>query len=427
MPRETSPHIVGDYWLDKRRDGKAPEIWQIASNRGRSVVYRSTRTRELKEAKAVLHAFVEEERARNTRQAPTDASVAAILVTYYREKGSKSVNHDQTSRSLRTFLACLLQDTAGHGAVVTDLTPALFERFREWRMAPHAFQLAWFGETFDYASKNGVAGATVQRNINDVRAAIHHAADNMRITHAPRIADLDERYQSPLRERVLSMDEMARIAWYASHNKALFRFVALQFGTAVRPQAAMAFDPRKQFDAKRGLIDLQPGAAPQTRKRNSILPAIRPLRMVLRQWAKEGSESVSSRKTAWRIMRRTLDLSADVYPKTIRHTVATILYEDETVPEREVVEMLGHDGKLARTTKIYAKYRPDRLQGVVRALTKLWRDVHREARAYSADHLPTTKGQGGQNVVVRKSALCEDSCHPKMVGAAGIEPATPPV
>jgi len=409
MPRDTSPCIVGDYWLDKRRDGKAPEVWQIASNRGRSVVYRSTRARELNAAKAILHAFVEEERAKSIRQAPTDASVAAILVTYYREKGSKAVNFDQTSRSLRTFLAFLLQDEAGHGAVVTDLTPALFERFREWRMAPHSFQLAWFGRTFDYSSAEGVAGATVQRNINDVRAAVHHAADNMRITHAPRISDLEERYHSPLRERVLTMDEMARIAWYASHNLGLFRFVALQFATAVRPQAAMAFDPRTQFDAKRGLIDLQPGAAPQTRKRNSILPAIRPLRMVLRRWAKGGGESVSSRKTAWRIMRRTLGLTDDVHPKTIRHTIATMLYEDDTVPEREVVEMLGHEGKLARTTKIYAKYRPERLKNVTRAITALWRAVHREAKAYGAVHMLTTEGQGGKNVVAVKTALCEDS------------------
>jgi hypothetical protein len=41
MPRDTSPYIVSDYWLDTRRDGKAPGIWQIASTRGRTVVYRA--------------------------------------------------------------------------------------------------------------------------------------------------------------------------------------------------------------------------------------------------------------------------------------------------------------------------------------------------------------------------------------------------
>ncbi|WP_260927446.1 tyrosine-type recombinase/integrase [Novosphingobium sp. 9] len=403
MPRDTSPYILGDYWLDQRRDGRAPGIWQIATARGRSVVYRSTRKRSLTEAKAVIEAYVAELRALNTRQTPAEAGVGAILVTYWKEKGRKAVNNDQTSRSLRTFLAFLLQDAVGIQAVVTDLTPALFERFREWRMGPHSFNLEWFGETFDYKSEQGVKGATVQRNINDVRAAVHHAEANMRITIAPRIPDLDARYQSPLRERVLSIDEMARIAWYASHNADLFRFVALQFATAVRPQAALKFDPRTQFDVRTGLIDLQPGEAAQTKKRNAIIPAIRPFRHVLRNWARDGASGAASRKTAWRIMRRALGLSDDVFPKTIRHTIATILYADDTVPEREIVELLGHEGKLARTTRIYAKYDPNRMRNLTRALTILWVTVHREAKAFSADHLLTTTGQGGQNVVAGKS------------------------
>ena len=51
-------------------------------------------------------------------------------------------------------------------------------------------------------------------------------------------------------------------------------------------------------------------------------------------------------------MRRVLRLTDDVHPKTIRHTIATLLYADDTVPEREIVEMLGHEGKLARTTRV---------------------------------------------------------------------------
>lgn len=404
MSRETSLYIVGEYWLDQRRDGKAAGIWQIATARRRTVVYRSTGKRELDAAKAALDAHVAEQRAL-TRQDASVALVAAILTTFWKERGKKLVNSDQTGRSLRTFLGFLMQDSAGVAAVVTDLTPALFERFREWRMGPHAFNLDWFGETFDYSSE-GVAGATVQRNVNDIRAAVNYAEANMRIPLAPRIADIDQRYQSPPRERVLSFDEMARIAWYASHNAELFRFVALQFGTAVRPAAALKFEPEKQYDDRTGLIDLQPGASPQTKKRNALVPAIRPLRPVLRAWARAGARPVSSRKTAWRVMRRTLGLSADVHPKTIRHTVATLLYADESVPEREVVELLGHEGKLARTTRIYAKYDPARLRNAVRALTTLWRLVSREARAYGAGHMLTTGQRGDQFRVVAKGAKC---------------------
>lgn len=400
MSRDTSPYIVGDFWLDKRRDGRSPEVWQIATRSERSVVYRSTHCRGLDEAKAALDAFVAEQKAQQKQQA-SEAEVIPMLMAYWKEHGTKLINSDQTGRSIRTFIGFLMQDRVGVRAVVTDLTPATFERFREWRMGPHSMSVPWAGEVIEYASEKGVSGATVQRNINDIRAAVHHAEANMRIPAAPRIKDLDQKYASKLRDRVLTLEEMGMIAWYASHNIDLFRFAALQLGTAVRPQAAMQFDPATQFLADKGLIDLQPEASPQTKKRNAILPAIRPLRAVLRRWAREGGgQQVASRKTAWRIMRRTLGLSDDIFPKTIRHTVATMLYADPTVPEREIVELLGHEGKLARTTRIYAKYDPARLSNVTRALTTIWTDVHRAAKAFGAVHLLSTEGQGGKNVVI---------------------------
>lgn len=403
MSRETSPYIVGDFWLDKRRDGRAQKIWQIARAERGTVIYRSTGKVDLDEAKAELEAHLLQLRSLSKQQA-NEANVIAHLVNYWKERGQNLTNHDQTNRSLRTFAAFLMQDKAGVGAVVTDLTPLLFERFRKWRMGPHSFNLEWFGEVYDYASE-GVKGATVQRNINDVRAAINHAEDNLRIDRAPKIKDVEQRYQSPPKDRLLTESEMARIAWYAFHNADLFRFVALQMVTSVRPQAALKFDPRLQYDDRSGLIDLQPANTPQTKKRNAIIPAIRPMRVVLRAWAKEGPKTVTTRKTAWRIMRRTLDLSEDVKPKTIRYTVATWLYEMEWVPERQISEMLGHidDIGLARTSRIYAKYRPEQMGKVVKGLTMIWMKISRLARAYSSDHILTTVGQGGRNVVLAKS------------------------
>lgn len=404
MPRNTSPYVVGDQWLDKRRDGKAPDVWQIARAVKRSVVYRSTNCRGLEDAKAAIEVFAAEQRSKSLQPAEI-AGVGTLLMIYWQERGKKAVNNDQAARSLRTFIAFLAQDTAGARAVVTDLVPAMFERFREWRMSPHAFSIAWGGDLLDYASK-GVSGATVQRNINDVRAAVHHAEANRRIPFSPRIPDVESRYKSEPRDRVLTIGELGRIAWYASHNTHLFRFVTLQFATAIRPQAALKFDPAKQYDPATNLIDQQPSEAPQTKKRNAIVPAIRPFRPVLRAWARAGATPVGSRKTSWRIMRRAIGLGPDVHPKTIRHTVATMLYADETVPERQIEAMLGHDPALARTTRIYAKYRPEHLGKAVAVLTKLWLDVSRAARAYGADHTLTTVGQGGKNVVEEKAKKC---------------------
>lgn len=401
MSRHTSPYIVGNFWLDKRRDGKSPETWQIARSCKRSIVYRSTHHRRLEDAKACLEAHVAEQRSLE-RQEPREAKVLPLILTYWKEHGRKRINHDQTGRSIRTFIGFLIQDRSGAQAVVIDLNPALFERFREWRMGAHDFDLTWGGKAVSYSSP-GVSGATVQRNVNDVRAAVNYARDNQRIPTAPKIRDLDVRFRSAPRDRVLSMEEMAKIAWYASHNADLFRFVTLQFATAVRPAAALKFNPALQY--RDGLIDLQPGADPQTKKRNAIIPAIRPMKPVLEAWAKAGAKPVQSRKTAWQIMRRALGLSDDVHPKTIRHTISTLLYADETVPEREIVEMLGHEGKLARTTRIYAKYNPRRLGNLTSSLSRLWLQVSREARRFGADHSLTNGQRGHAFAVVTRSNI----------------------
>lgn len=392
MPRETSPYILGPFWLDKRRDGKSPDVWQIAryDEASRSVIYRSTRKRDVADARAVIDAHHAMEKAKS-RQDPRDARVIPLLFVYWNERGSKVVNHDQTGRSIRTFVGFLMQDEAGADAVVTDMIPALFERFRVWRMAPHAFEVDVGNKTFAYSSQ-GVAGDTVDRNLNDIRAALNHAQGNMRIAYAPKIKAVEEKHLNPLRERVLTLDELARVFWYARNLKdpSLFRFVALQMATSVRPDAAKQFNPATQYRAASGLIDLQPDDRGRTKKRNAVIPAIRPMRVVLRAWAKEPHRPVTSNKTAWRKMRAVLGLSADVFPKTIRHTVATWLYGNESVPERQIVEMLGHEGNLKRTTKVYAKYDPTRLRKAVAALTTIWMDVSRAANRYGADHLLTT-------------------------------------
>lgn len=403
MSRESSPYILGEFWLDYRRDGKAKGIWQIAryDEATRSVVYRSTRKRDLADARADLDAHFAMQRAKG-RQDPHDARIIPQLFLYWQERGKKNINHDQTARSLRTFIGFLEQDEVGLDAVVTDMIPALFERFRVWRMGPHAFEADWGDKTFSYQS-DGVAGDTVDRNLNDIRAAINHAQGNMRIPYAPKIKAIEQVHLNPLRERVLTIDELGRIAWYAKHFPPLFRFVALQMCTSVRPDAAKQFNPMTQYDDRFGLIDLQPEAAPRTKKRNAVIPAIRPMRVVLRAWARDGYHPVDSNKTAWRTMRSVLGLSDDVFPKTIRHTIATMLYGDENVPERQIEAMLGHDPSLKRTSRIYAKYNPAHLDKVTRALTTIWVEVSKEARRYAADHLLTTSPKGKRMVMDKPS------------------------
>lgn len=396
MPRETSPYIVGDYWLDKRRDGASPDVWQIAyyHERKRTVVYRSTRKREVDEAKPILHAFAALQQAKGRQD--ENALVAPHLVLYWRERGAAAVNNDQTSRSLRTFAAFLCQDEVGAGAVIADLRPALFDRFRKWRMAPHAFAIDWEGEHYEYSSA-GVSGDTVDRMITDVRSAINHAEANGRIPFAPKIKRIEAEHRSPPKERILTEDELASIFWYARHHSpSLFRFVALQMATSVRPMAARVFDPSAQFNPRFNLIDLQPQETARTKKRNAIIPTIRPMRVILKRWIADGSKPCRDPRTAWRTMRTALGLGMDVEPKTIRYTIATWCYEAD-VPTRQIEEMLGHssDDSLKAVSKRYAKYRPDKLAAIVAALSTIWLDTSRRANMFGAVHSLTIGKRGG--------------------------------
>lgn len=424
MPREDSPYIVGDYWLDKRRDGKSP-FWQIATYKpapSRSVIYRSTHERGLDEAKSAINAFHAHQQARKPQE-PADARVVPMLMVYWQERGRNAIKPDQIASSLRQFIGFLMQDEATPNAAVADLTPALFERFRQWRMGPHSYSVPWAGKDYDHTSP-GVRGESVQRNVDDIRAAINHAEANGRLPMAPKIAPLESRWRSQARDRVLTLEELGMMYWYTRHFPDQFRLFALMLGTGARPEAAAKFDPARQYVPKRRMLDTQHPDAPVTNKRNQFVPAIRPLHPILTAWAEAGTEPAKSHKTAWRTMRRVLGFGPDVVAKTIRHTVATELYSDASVPERQTSELLGHAGKLARTSKTYAKYRPEHLQDAVRALSTLWLAVSREAARFGADHLLTKPLRGSEITLATKDQDCKDYVRFVMVGADGLEPPT---
>jgi integrase len=403
MAREDSPYIVGDFWLDKRRDGKSPEIWQIAHYEPgtRQVRYSSTRQRSFAAARASIPAHFSEARSKQ-KQPASEAKIIPLLFTYWKEHGSKAVAPDQIASSIRCFMGFLFQDEAGINAVVDDLTPAMVERFREWRMAPHEYTVPWGGKEYAHSSK-GVKGESVQRNLDDVRAGVNHADNNRRLDHAPKVPSVAKRYRSEPRDRVLTMQELGAIVWYTSHFPDLARYVALMLGTAVRPEAAAVFDAQRQYGGGR-LVDLHPADWERTDKRNGIVPAIRPLRLILRRWQADSSHEASlSHGKAWRTMRRVLGLSDDVVSKTIRHTVATLLYQDLSVPERQISDLLGHivSGGMRRTTRVYAKYDPLYMAETERALATIWHQVRREARQFGAVHLLSKPKRGSARQLVK--------------------------
>ena len=400
MGRETSPYIVGDWWLDKRRDGKSPAVWQIATYdaAARTVVYRSTRRKSLDDAKAIIHAHVESERAKGPQTAD-EAKVLPLLFLYWNEHGKGVVSPGQIASSIRAFMGFVMQDEATPDLTVADLNAALFERFRVWRMAAHRYSVPWGGKTFNHSSAAGVRGETVSRNLDDIRAALGHNAKAERLSYVPVVPQIAEEHRSEPKDIVLTNKQLGAIVGFARGDVEMLQFVLLQLATAVRPEAASAFDPARQWNPETKLIDLHPPGWRRTKKRNPVVPTIAPMVPYLEAWVARGAKPVKSRKTAWRTLRAVLDLPPAIEAKTIRHTVATRL-RTAGVPGEEIETLLGHR-VMKKTTLVYAKYDPKYLAKACRALAKIFVDIMAESDRWAAVHLRSI-GKKGKTVIVRR-------------------------
>lgn len=398
MARDTSPYIVGDFWLDKRRDGKAADIWQIAryAPGSRSVVYKSTkcRTVDLEQAKTKINAHHERATA-EAYQPNVDAKVIPQLMLYIREKSERNeiVNIAQSKSSMRVFIGFMMQDEIGVNATFADLSKAVWRRFITWRSGSHEYSVEWNGKTYAASRPNGVSGEAIQRNLDDVRAALNHAEEEERVTAAPKVRSVDKKLRSKPRNVRLSIKQLGAILGYAKLDDiGRYRWIQHMLATAVRPDAGLAFDPQAQIDGE--LIDLHPKDWPLTDKMNATVPMIAPMQPVYKAWANAPHGVTKSSKTWWRTMRKLLGLDVKVVPKTIRHTVATML-RSKSVPGGEISGLLGHDDpEMNKTSGVYAKYDPRYLGKAKRALTIFFEQVNAEADKWAADHMLTKANRG---------------------------------
>lgn len=409
MSRETSPLIVGDYWLDKRRDGLSPDIWQVASYapKSRSVIYRSTkqRTVNLEAAKAFLRSFEAEQRSTQRDQKQDEAELLPHLFNYLREHGPDVKRLDTVKSSIRAWIGFLMHDSLGTNATIADITPNAVTRFRRWRMGPHSWEIEWGdGKVYRHHSE-GVSGQAVQRNIEDLRSALIHGEAEKRF-EAPRVPSVKKELRKKKRPaKLLDAKTLGTILGYAKQDEDAgpFRELALMLATCCRPGVALAFDPGEQWDED--VLDLQPEDREETDKRNAIVPVIDPLKPILKAWKEKPHEPVASRKRWWRTARRVLGVG-DVRAYDVRHTVATML-DNAGVPGVQLSGIAGHlpsSRNIARTTsQHYLHYDPRNCPQAKRALTRFFKAVMAEADQWNADHLRTKPEYKKPISIVRKT------------------------
>lgn len=399
MGKDTSPYVIGDYWLDKRRDGRSPDIWQIAryDPKARSDVYRSTKCQALDDAIGVIHAHVEKERAKG-HQPIEAASVLPQLILYYDEHGAQTKNPETIAGSLRHFIGFVMQDEVGPRVTVAQVNKNLINRYIAWRMGPHEYSLPWRGKEYAHKSQ-GVKGESVQRNIEDLRAALNHAANNQRIPYVPKIPSVPKEKRSPPRDTVMTISEMGAALAFLSMDKGTWRWVVLMMTTAARPDACLAFDPALQWRKELQRLDMHPPAWDRTKKVNPVIPQIPELGPILDDWKRDPHEPVESRRNAWRLMRSTLGFSELIVPKTIRHTLATLL-RSRGIAQEQISALLGH-AYANRTTAVYAKYDPGYLRETASMLSTIWGEIRAAADHWLADHMRTKEGNGPTVVIDR--------------------------
>lgn len=390
-------YTVGDFWLAKRAESPFLQIrWY--DERTKTTRGKSTRKRALSDAIPVILAH--EESARSKRLQPADEVLAAtIFIDFWNERGRTRKNAGTIASSLRIFLAFLDHDLLGIGATVAELTPDVFERFTQWRQKPHSYRVEWLQETYAHSS-SGVSGEAIQRNLDDVRAALNFAERMGRIPNAPKVRSVESSLRSPARSTKFTIKQLGAVVAYASYDIEALRWVLGMMATGCRPDAVLAWDVAAQWEERGPNFDTHPKGWPKTKKQNAVVPIIPEFRPWLEAWADCPHRRVRSRKTWWRTMRGALALEAAYVPKTIRHTVATEL-RWRGVPMDEIAGLLGHVSE-RRTTAGYAKYDPCRLPHAKQQLSAIWQEVCAVANDWHTNHFRITPAYGQPIDVARK-------------------------
>jgi len=388
-------YTVGPFWLAQREQSPFYQIrWY--DERAKVTRGKSTRCRTLDDAILAILSHNETWRAKQ-RQEPGEALAAALFRQFWLERGKTRRNSATVASSLRIFLAFLDQDEAGMGVAVAGLDKNLFERFIAWRLKPHGYAIEWFGKIYAHNSK-GVSGEAVQRNLDDVRAALNYAVGKQ-LPWAPKVPTVALELRSPPRDVTLTIEQLGSIVAYAAYDIKALRWVLGMIATAARPDAVLKWDVPKQWKGEPN-FDTHPHGEPLTKKRNAVVPLIPEFRPWLEAWRDCPHKRAVSRKRWWRTMRAALGLPANIVPKTIRHTIATQL-RSRGVPMDEISGLLGHTGE-HRITAGYAKYDPNRLPHAKQQLSIIWQEVCASAKEWHTNQFRVTPSYGTPISIARK-------------------------
>jgi hypothetical protein len=242
----------------------------------------------------------------------------------------------------------------------------------------------------------GHAKTHLSRVVGVLRAAFNHAEQEEMILRAPRIIDPctdEDRDAAPLKGRLLSFDEIARLIDAVDTSHALDYFIGL-VNSAARPVAICECDPA-QIDWQLGIFDLNPPGRTQTKKRRPTIRVTQTWEPWLRgrppgPLIRYNGQPVRSMKTAVRAARDAAALKPDaagvhVNGYSIRHTLGRH-FEDCDVPLIERSLWLGHiKTPKKKSTERYSPANPrnpDFLRRAAAAVEQFVREIDARTRKW---------------------------------------------
>jgi len=417
MPQRVRPTIIGDAALI-RRDGSTYlyiQYYDPGSKRMRLV---SSGAKDITAAQAAWPGvcFVES-RATHKKDATPHQSVTIkmALAFYWNRHASALPSAEQAAIARRR-----LED---HFADETVAALADDELQQDYLSARHL---------------DGVAARTIDRELSVLRAAIRLYAERHPGAPSPKI------YHVALPETApnwLSADQVAGLL-RETRSPHVYLFMLLMLATAGRPDAILDLRWR-QVDFRSRLIILNPDGRVQTAKKRPTVPVDDQLLAVLRtaHAAKTcdyvieyGGAPINAIKRAFReAAARAGFTPGAVTPYTLRHTAATWMAQ-RGVSLWEIAGFLGHsDTRMVERT--YAHHHPDYRTNAKIALSEKIATTGAASNPMiarlekrSVDALSKRRMRRHQKRHQESTEISDQGSHnplKDMVGAAGIEPATP--
>lgn len=396
--RPKKPHIYvrGDYWLDwdRRKDGtlrtKYLAIFWYDGERGR-IRSLSTRTCDIASAKAALDKHYLST-GKGAAVCPTcgqhrPEKANAPLLTVISDYLVLYEDHENIG-SIRPRLAHVVNyvATLPNIDVRSDEVDAVWvDLFRRWMAQQPVVSTA------GNERPKVRALSTIENSVIQLAAAINAAKARGDILHPAKFKPIQTTALNQTPTRRLSIKELAQAFAYATDSRYpgkrlnLHRFLILSVGTVARPDAVHDYSTapnRRQWNAERGVVALNPAGRRQTRKRRPVVIAPQRLATCLNKINGRFVPSTSS-KRAWETMVTRLGWPRDGEGgmKLVRRSVAQLLRDAGTargwsdewcdptrrVPADDIRMPLGHSGFDA-VTDLYAAFDPDYLGPVVTAL-----------------------------------------------------------